>query len=204
VANVEFDRLSELERFGIVFCYGLLYHIENPIGALRNIASCCGELLLLETVATDYPRPIYQLEDEPPATKNQAVSGFGCRPSPAFVAMALSRMGFSFVYTSDTRPNQPDFDSNGPAAENRLAMAELAMHLCRVPHQAVEPASHAAAGGAESLIPANDRASLLHPAPDQIWLEVGMHNVEKTLAATRQNPLFACTHSSRTWLRRPV
>jgi 2-polyprenyl-3-methyl-5-hydroxy-6-metoxy-1,4-benzoquinol methylase len=47
VANVEFDRLSELGRFDIVFCYGLLHHVENPIAALRNMASCCGELLLL-------------------------------------------------------------------------------------------------------------------------------------------------------------
>jgi len=44
VANVEVDRLSELGRFDIVFCYGLLYHVENPIAALRNIAGwLCGD-----------------------------------------------------------------------------------------------------------------------------------------------------------------
>jgi FkbM family methyltransferase len=189
VANVEFDRLSELGRFGIVFCYGLLYHIENPIAALRNIASCCGELLLLETVATDYPRPIYQLEDEPPATKNQAVSGFGCRPSPAFVAMALSRMGFSFVYTSDTRPNQPDFDFEWTGSgESSRDGKNLRCIFVASRTKLSNPHLTLLLEAPESLIPANDRASLLHPAPDQIWLDVGAHDVEKKLAAARQNP----------------
>jgi FkbM family methyltransferase len=189
VANVEFDRLSELGRFDIVFCYGLLYHTENPIAALRNMASCCGELLLLETVVTDYPRPIYQLEDESPATKNQAVSGFGCRPSPAFVAMALSRIGFSFVYTSDTHPNYPDFDfewtgSGESSRDGKLLRCIFVASRTKLSN----PHLRLLLEAPETLIPAGERASLLHPAPDQIWLEVGVPNVEKTLAAARQNP----------------
>jgi len=109
VANVECDSLQALGSFDLVFCYGLLYHLENPIAALRNISECCGELLLLETVVTDYARPVLQLVDEPRETKNQAVAGFGCRPSPAFVAMALSRIGFPFVYTTQSPPEHVDF-----------------------------------------------------------------------------------------------
>jgi SAM-dependent methyltransferase len=108
-ANVEVDRMDQFGRFQIVFCYGLLYHTENPIAALRNIASACDEMLLLETVITDHPRPVVQLVDEPTVTKNQSASGFGCRPSPAFIAMALSRMGFPFVYTARTPPKHSDF-----------------------------------------------------------------------------------------------
>jgi FkbM family methyltransferase len=189
VANVEFDRLSELGRFEIVFCYGLLYHVENPIAALRNMASCCGELLLLETVVTDYPRPVFELVDEPPATKNQAVSGFGCRPSPAFVAMALSRMGFSFVYTSNTHPNHPDFDfewtSDGEWSRDgkllRCILVASRTKLCN-PHLTL------LLEAPESAILPEERAAMLHPAPDEIWLDVGAHHGEKTLAAARRNP----------------
>ena len=109
LANVETDSMDQFGRFQIVFCYGLLYHTENPIAALRNIATCCDEILLLETVITDHPRPMVQLVDEPTVTKNQSASGFGCRPTPAFVAMALSRMGFPFVYTAKTPPDHADF-----------------------------------------------------------------------------------------------
>jgi hypothetical protein len=37
------------------------------------------------------------------------------------------------------------------------------------------------------------------PAADQIWLDVGAHEGEKTLAAARGNPLSTCTLSSPTW-----
>ena len=189
VANVEVDRLSELGRFDIVFCYGLLYHVENPIAALRNIAGCCAEVLLLETVVTDYPRPVFQLEDEPPATKNQAVSGFGCRPSPAFVAMALSRIGFSFVYTSDTHPNHPDFDfewtGDGESSRegNLLRCIFVASRTkLRNPHLTL------LLEAPESPISAGDPGSILRPPREQVWLDVGVHNADRTLEAARQNP----------------
>src|ERR1700722_3897891 len=38
VANVETDRLADFGVFDIVFCYGLLYHVANPVAALGNIA----------------------------------------------------------------------------------------------------------------------------------------------------------------------
>ena len=109
VADVQKDSLAELGNFDVVFCFGLIYHTENPIAALRNMASCCLELLLLETVVTDDPRPIFQLVEEPHTNNNQSVSGLGCRPSPAFIAMALSCIGFPFVYVPKTRPGFPDF-----------------------------------------------------------------------------------------------
>jgi SAM-dependent methyltransferase len=109
VADVERDSLSKLGQFDVVFCYGLLYHTENPVGALRNITSCCRELLLLETIVTDHPGPMVQLADESSALMNEAVAGFGCRPSPAFIALALAHMGFSFVYTTREQPDFPDF-----------------------------------------------------------------------------------------------
>ena len=73
------------------------------------MAGCCGELLLLETVVTDYPWPV-SIGGRAAGDKEPGGFRFWVPASPAFVAMALSRMGFSFVYTSDTHPNHPDFD----------------------------------------------------------------------------------------------
>lgn len=109
VANIESDSLLGLGRFDIVFCYGLLYHLEDPIAALRNMAQVCDGLLLLETVVTDSIEPILRLLDEPSATPNQALGGLAGRPSPAYVTMALKRLGFPCVYAPTRPPQHPDF-----------------------------------------------------------------------------------------------
>ncbi len=110
VANVETGRLADFGVFDIVFCYGLLYHLANPVAGLANIAEACGGLLLLETMIADHPLPLCRLADEPSETLNQAVGGMGSRPTPAFVAMALTRLGFPFVYAPLIPPGHPDFE----------------------------------------------------------------------------------------------
>lgn len=108
VADVEVEPLSKFGTFDIVFCYGLLYHLENPLAALRNMASVCKELLLLETIITDCALPILRMEDES-AAFDQAVKGLGCRPSPSYVVMGLNRIGFKLVYAPKRPPEHRDF-----------------------------------------------------------------------------------------------
>jgi 2-polyprenyl-3-methyl-5-hydroxy-6-metoxy-1,4-benzoquinol methylase len=107
VANVETD-LSRFGRFDIVLCYGLLYHLENPLAALRNIAAVCDDLLLLETIVCDHDQPILLLDDET-KTYSQALRGVGSRPSPRFVVTALDRVGFPLIYKPRVPPDHPDF-----------------------------------------------------------------------------------------------
>ena len=96
VAAVQADVEESLERLGtfdVVFCYGLLYHLENPLRALRNMAAVCDHLLLIETIVCDAPVPVLRLDDETKAV-NQALHGVAHRPSPSYVALALNRLGF--------------------------------------------------------------------------------------------------------------
>ncbi len=106
--DVEVESLSQLGPFPVVFAYGLLYHLENPLAALRNMASVCLELLLLETMVCDDPLPVMRVEPESGAF-NQALRGLGCRPSPAFVVLALERSGFPHVYAPRVLPAHQDF-----------------------------------------------------------------------------------------------
>jgi len=108
VANVETDPLERFGAFDIVFAYGLLYHLENPLAALRNMASVCKELLLLETMVCDHSLPVLRLEDESCAS-NEGLRGIGCRPSPSYVVLALNRIGFPFVYAPKEPPRHRDF-----------------------------------------------------------------------------------------------
>lgn len=109
VADVESSPLNKYGVFDFVFCYGLLYHLENPIAALRNIKSACKNILLLETMICDHQKPIATLVDER-LSPTQAIKGLGIRPSPSFVALALNRIGFHFVYITRKVPDHPQFN----------------------------------------------------------------------------------------------
>lgn len=108
VADVDGQPLDDFGTFDVVFCYGLLYHLENPVASLRNMAAVCKELLLVETVICDYDAPILRLVDEE-LVSTQAIRGLGSRPSPSFVGIALNRIGFPYVYMPTDQPDHPDF-----------------------------------------------------------------------------------------------
>jgi SAM-dependent methyltransferase len=108
VADVEDFDFSQFGRFDVVFCYGLLYHLENPVRALRNVAAVCDDILLLETMIADSTAPILRLEDEY-LSANQALRGIAHRPSPVWVAMALNRIGFGHVFVAREPPEHGDY-----------------------------------------------------------------------------------------------
>ena len=188
VANVESDSLAKLGEFEIVFCYGLLYHLENPVAGLRNMAQVCKDLFLLETVVTDHPEPVLRLLDEPPETLNQALGPLGCRPSPAYVTLALLRSGFAYVYAPKSPPQHPDFCFDW----RRDLQFSRDNHLLRC----IFVASREALACPELVLlaanPASKQRPFLGAAPsrpgERIWLDVGAHLGEKTFAAAQADP----------------
>jgi|SRR5215469_1176016 len=108
VANVEAEPLTRFGSFDAVFSYGLLYHLENPLQSLRNMASTGSELLLLETIICDHELPVVRIDDES-KDFNQALAGIACRPSPHYVVLGLSRVGFPYVYAPVIPPAHDDF-----------------------------------------------------------------------------------------------
>jgi SAM-dependent methyltransferase len=108
VGDLQTIDLSTLGDFDVVHCFGLLYHLDSPVAALRNMHAVCRELLVLETMVCDSSRPLVVLADEDKSV-NQALEGLGCRPSPSFVALALNRIGFRCVYGTNDPPHHPDF-----------------------------------------------------------------------------------------------
>jgi SAM-dependent methyltransferase len=106
-ADVE-ESLQQLALFDVVFCYGVLYHLESPLRALRNMAAVCTDLLMIETMVCDSRLPVLRLEDETKSV-NQALRGLAHRPSPAYLAIALNRVGFDHVYAATDPPDHPDY-----------------------------------------------------------------------------------------------
>jgi SAM-dependent methyltransferase len=109
VENIESARsLWDPPPFDIVFCYGLLYHLQNPLSALARMAGLTKEFLLLETVVLDSPDLLVKYEPEDKTNPNQAISGMGCRPTRALIRAKL-REHFPYVYYPKSQPLHPDF-----------------------------------------------------------------------------------------------
>jgi SAM-dependent methyltransferase len=108
VGDVQTMDLEALGVFDVVHCFGLLYHTDSPVQALRRLASVCRGQLVLETIVCDADGATMLLADEE-GSANQALAGLACRPSPSFVAMALDRLGFAYVYGTTRPPQHPDF-----------------------------------------------------------------------------------------------
>jgi len=56
ISNVEFRRMTiealnpdRVGRFEIALCFGLLYHLENPVAAMKRLASVTTETMVVET-----------------------------------------------------------------------------------------------------------------------------------------------------------
>lgn len=94
--------------FDVVYCYGLLYHLQNPVQAIEFMARCCKKMLLLETCVSFGDGDLINYCEEDSDQPTQAVSGQGCRPTRSWVYNQLKRH-FQFVYLPVTQPNHEEF-----------------------------------------------------------------------------------------------
>ena len=99
---------TEAYHVDVVYCYGTLYHLENPAGALKFLARCGNEMLLLETCVSDAPGEHVYPVHEPCKQASQAFSGTGCRPTREWICARLKKE-FPFVYVTATQPWHEEF-----------------------------------------------------------------------------------------------
>lgn len=115
---------SFIDQFDVVYCYGLLYHLKDPTGALEFMAQRCSGMLLLETCVSFGDEESINLCDEPASVLSQSIYGQGCRPTRPWVYNQLKRY-FDFVYMPITQPNHEEFplDWSTAPANDRLTRA---------------------------------------------------------------------------------
>jgi SAM-dependent methyltransferase len=93
--------------FDIVYCYGVLYHLADPLKSLNVIARWCGGMLLLETCVSTESQPQVKVEDVNHA--GAALRGQGNYPDRRAVLLELKRL-FPHVYVPVTHPMGMAFD----------------------------------------------------------------------------------------------
>ena len=114
--DMEQPQLPGDEKFDVVYCYGLLYHLSHPAQAIEFMARRSRGLLLLETCVSFGDDAQVNLCDEDPEEPSQAFSGRGCRPTRPWVFAEIRRY-FPFSYMPRTQPWHEEFvlDWTGPA-----------------------------------------------------------------------------------------
>ncbi len=83
VVDVETDELVAHGSFDVVFCYGLLYHLSDPLAFLGRAARICRELMVVETCITDSEERVLFLVDDPddPTMSLSRVASRPARPT---------------------------------------------------------------------------------------------------------------------------
>lgn len=116
VRALDLDDPADLgQRFDVIHCYGILYHLQRPAGALEFLARHCGSLLLVESCVTPGNEPLIHPLPEPTHQFSQAFHGTGCRPTRAWVWEQLKAL-MPHVYSTRTQPAHEEFPLDWIAA----------------------------------------------------------------------------------------
>jgi cyclopropane fatty-acyl-phospholipid synthase-like methyltransferase len=111
-------------NFDVVYCYGLLYHLEDPAATLSAMAARCLDLLLLETCVSFGGYEALNSISEPRSDPTQSFRGSGCRPTRLWIMNKLKAL-FPHVYVPRTQPAHEEFplDWTGEQPADRLTRA---------------------------------------------------------------------------------
>jgi FkbM family methyltransferase len=141
VADAEDPIVRSLGEFDLVLCLGLLYHLENPFIAIRNLFEMTRKVAILEGMCFPDERPILAIRDEGP-TEDQGLRHVALYPSENALIKLLYRAGFLYVYRLTTKPPHPDFRSSSTRKFARtFLVASRVPVLSGLLQLAIEPAT---------------------------------------------------------------
>ena len=109
-------------KFDLVFCFGLLYHLENPFLAIRYLREMTKNLLLVEGVIYPGADPIMGLVDEG-LTEDQGLNHVAFYPTESCLVKMLYRSGFAHVYRFHPLADHPEYRSTSKTRQVRTMLA---------------------------------------------------------------------------------
>jgi SAM-dependent methyltransferase len=129
--HVDVESEAETRALGIfdlIFCFGLLYHTENPFRVLRNLHRLTGHVLLLETMVIPGDGAQAMLISEN-ANETQGLTLTSLIPTRPCLLKMLECSGFRHVYEYVGTVHHPDFQETEARHRRRrvfiAAVAEL-------------------------------------------------------------------------------
>ncbi|MEN2992889.1 MAG: class I SAM-dependent methyltransferase [Bacteroidia bacterium] len=106
--NVEDPSLPDLGTFDLVLAFGILYHLENPFAAVRNIVKMTKHVLLIESAVIGWECPGLLLFKEG-RDVDQGLTYVALFPSESCLITMLHYAGMPFIYRLKRMPDHADF-----------------------------------------------------------------------------------------------
>jgi SAM-dependent methyltransferase len=125
VADAQDPELIRVGKYDLVFCFGLLYHLEDPFRVVRNIAALAGRLALVEGMVYPSAEPVMTLMDEH-QLGDQGLNNVAFYPSEACLVKMLRRAGLENCYTPKQSPEHSDYRAGASGFRQRTMLAAAA------------------------------------------------------------------------------
>ena len=119
--DIESAEILRMGRSDLVLCFGLLYHLENPMAALRHLRGLAEKGLLLESMCLPDDEPWMLLREEP-ALADQSLTDVAFYASEGCLAKMLYRAGFAAVYRVAPLPEHDDFQDTEEHTRRRTVL----------------------------------------------------------------------------------
>jgi hypothetical protein len=124
--DIESPGILALGEFDLTLCFGLLYHLENPMLAIRHLRALTGKGLLLESMYIP-GNSTGMVWREEPAAADQSLTDIALYPSEACLVKMLYRAGFAAVYRVAELPDHDDFRETPLHARRRTVLFAAAV-----------------------------------------------------------------------------
>lgn len=105
------------DPFDVTLFYGILYHLSDPIGILRNLGAVTKKVIAVQTFVHGQDlEPILRLQDERIELPGMGTRAIACTPSQAAVVKMLDHAGFDMVLRVSPHPYKGSMaPGSGPA-----------------------------------------------------------------------------------------
>jgi FkbM family methyltransferase len=119
--DIESAEIAALGTFDLVLCFGLLYHLESPMRAIRHLRALTGKGLLIESMCVPGGDARMVLRDEP-VQHDQSLTDMAFYPSESCLVKMLYGAGFAHVYRVARLPEHDDFRETSDHARRRTIL----------------------------------------------------------------------------------
>ena len=128
LADAENTSIQSLGKFDLGFCFGLLYHLENPFAAIRNLFALTRTVAIVEGMVLPGDVPILGVRDEGP-TEDQGLRHVALYPTETGLVKLLYRSGFAYVYRLRTMPQHVDYRTSSDRKQVRTLLVAANVSL---------------------------------------------------------------------------
>jgi len=142
LVNIESEQeVATLTPCDLTFCFGLLYHTENPFRVLRNLRRLTRKVLLIESMLIPTESPCAWLIGEN-VNETQGLTSYAMIPSRTSLLKMLESAGFPYRYEYQGSVEHEDFQETEVRYRRRgifvASLMPLSLHqLCRLPNIAI-------------------------------------------------------------------